>query len=259
MIGTALLLIGAVLGPLDEAEAALASGRVEQSGKMAAQLASEGVRGPRFDRLRAGVALAAGRDAEALALYGNLAYRPGTVALDREGAGIAAYRLGRKADARNWIGQAMLMKGASWRAFNLCGALADEANDFAGADACYDRAEALAPGRGEVANNRGWSFLLRGRWTDAATGFERALTADPADRIARSNLDLAHAALANGLPARRDGESDADFGRRLNDAGVMAAAAGKGARAISAFANAIEVRPTWSAIAARNLEDATRQ
>ncbi len=257
MVGAALVL-AAMLGPLDEAEAALAAGRIDQSAKMIQQLSSEGVTGPRFDRLRAGQALAAGRDTEALSLYGNLAYRPQSPASDREGAAIAAYRLGKAADARVWVAQAMTMKGASWRAFNLCGILADEASDFVAADTCYDRADAMAPGRAEVTNNRGWSLLLRGHWQDAGAAFEKALAIDPSDRLARSNLDLARAAIASDLPQRREGEADGDFARRLNDAGVMAAAAGQQDRALSAFANAIETRPTWSATAARNLEDAQR-
>ena len=252
------LLLLAALGPLDEAEAALASGRLDQTGRMVTQLASQGVRGPRFDRLRAGQALAAGRDAEALALFGNLAWRSDSMAADREGAGIAAYRLGKRDDARRWNDQAMNMKGATWRSFNLCGVLADEANDFTRADSCYGQAEAASPGRAEVANNRGWSLLLRGAWAAAADAFEAALAIDPADRVARSNLDLARAAVADDLPGRKPDESDADYGRRLNDAGVMAQAAGKGGRAVAAFANALEVRPTWSPVTARNLEDASR-
>lgn len=249
------LLMIAMLGPLDEAEAALAAGRIEQTGKMVRQLASEGVSGPRFERLRAGEALAAGRYAEALSRYGNLAYRAGSETGDRVGAGIAAYRLGKKADAREWIGQALQMKGAGWRAFNICGVLADEANDFSAADQCYAKALESSPNRSEVVNNQGWSLLLRGQWLEAAAAFQQALALDPTDRVARSNLDLARAALASDLPKRRDGESDADFGRRLNDAGVMARAAGQPDRAIAAFANSIEVRPVWSPVAARNLED----
>ena len=89
--------------------------------------------------------------------------------------------------------------------------------------------------------------------------FERALAIDPADAIARSNLDLARAAQANDLPTRKHGERDADFGKRLNDAGVMAGAAGQKDRALAAFATAIETRPIWSPIAARNLEDARQR
>lgn len=259
MILSAALFLAAVLGPLDEAEAALVAGRIEQASKMVQQLASEGVSGPRFERLRAGQALAAGRDSEALARFGNLAYRPDSRASDREGAAIAAYRLGKKSDARQWTAQAMAMRGASWRAFNLCGVLADEAADFARAEDCYAKADALSPGRSEVANNRGWSRLLRGDWAGAATGFAAALAIDPGDRVARSNLDLARAALANDLPSRSESESDADYGRRLNDAGVMAAAAGQRERALAAFASSIDIRPTWSAIAAQNLEDVQRR
>lgn len=258
MIATAFLLL-ALAGPLDEAEGALQSGRLIQSGAMIDRMITAGVKGPRFDRLRAGQALASGRYEEALRLYGTLAWRDRSSVTDREGAGMAAYRLKRREDARGWADQAMALPKATWRAFNLCGVLADDRNDFAAAERCYDEADRRAPARAEVANNRGWSLLLQGRWDEARLAFEHALSIDPADRIARSNLDLALAAQANDLPARKPGEDDADYGRRLNDAGVMAAAAGRADQALAAFANSVEVRAVWSPVAARNLEDASRR
>ena len=49
------------------------------------------------------------------------------------------------------------------------------------------------------------------------------------------------------------GEGDEAYGSRLNDAGVVAAAAGQRQRAEAAFAQAIELRSHWYARAADNL------
>ena len=252
----AILLAGA---PMDEAEHALAAGRVEQADRMVSAMIAAGETGERLDRLRAGTAAAAGRHAQALSLYTALATRNPADSAAAGGAARAAFLLGKDADARRWSDLAIARPGARWRDWNLCGAIADTQGDFARADHCYGKAEALAPARVEVLNNRAWSYLLRGRWSEAAELLRKALAADPASRIARANLDLAEAALAADLPTRRAGESATEFAARLNDSGVIAEAAGDRKRAVAAFANALSLRPSWSARIARNLEDAERR
>ena len=59
--------------------------------------------------------------------------------------------------------------------------------------------------------------------------------------------------MAADLPQRMNGEGDEAYAARLNDAGVVAAAAGRRKRAEAAFAQAIEVRSRWYARAAENL------
>lgn len=252
-----ILLAAALLAaaPIDEAEHALAAGRVEQAQGMLTRMIAAGDAGERIDRLRAGTAAASGRHAEALPLYAALAVKHPGKASDAGGAARAAFLLGRLDEARRWAEIATALPSAGWREWNLCGAIADTEGQFARADQCYDRAQALAPGRVEVLNNRAWSYLLRGRWSAAADLLRLALAADPASRIARSNLDLAEAALSSDLPARRERESADDFAARLNDAGVIAEAAGDRKRAIAALANALSLRSTWSAHTARNLAD----
>lgn len=252
MLVAALLLAGATI---DEAEHALRSGRVEQAGRMLDQLVAAGAAGDRVDRLRAGTAAASGRNAEAFALFASLAAKhPGDAGAAGEAA-LAAFRTGKLAAARSWSDRALSLASPRWRDWNLCGAIADTDGRFDRADQCYGRAQALAPGRVEILNNRGWSRLLRGQWSLAAGLFRDALAADPANSVVRSNLALAEAALSNELPARRAGESADDYAARLNDAGVIAAAAGDRKRAIAALANAVTLRPTWSARSARNLAD----
>jgi len=104
-----------------------------------------------------------------------------------------------------------------------------------------------------VLNNRGWSLMLRGQWTEALPLIERAAGIDPkAARIA-DNLELVRAAVAQDLPQRRPGESDSDWATRLNDAGVVAASGGERQRAIAAFSQAIEASTHWFERAANNL------
>lgn len=257
-----MILLAAVLlagAQIDEAEHALAAGRVEQAERMLSTMMAAGQSGDRIDRLRAGTAAAAGRNAQALSLYAVLATRQPADPGAAGGAARAAFLLGKVADARRWSALATASPGAGWRDWNLCGAIADTQADFERADHCYGKAEALAPARAEVLNNRAWSYLLRGRWSAAAELLRKALAADPTSRIARANLDLAESALGSDLPVRRAGESANDFAARLNDSGVVAEAAGDRKRAVAAFANALSLRPSWSARIARNLEDAERR
>lgn len=252
----AMLLAGA---PIDEAEHALGAGRVEQAQRMLSRMIAAGERGERIDRLRAATAAASGRHAEALSLYAALAARHPGDAAAAGGAARSAFRLGKLRDAKGWSDLAIAGSGADWRDWNLCGVVADAGADFARADQCYEKALELAPGQARILNNQGWSFLLRGHWEAAAKLFRSSLAVDPASRIARSNLDLAEAALSSELPARRAGESASDYAARLNDAGVIAQAAGDRMRAKAAFANALTLRPAWSARIARNLADLERK
>ena len=94
---------------------------------------------------------------------------------------------------------------------------------------------------------------MRGEWQDALPLLERAAALDPKARRIADNLELARAALAEDLPRRRPGESDADWAARLNDAGILAAAGGQRQRAIAAFTQAIEASSQWFERAANNL------
>ena len=96
-------------------------------------------------------------------------------------------------------------------------------------------------------------MMLRGQWSEALAAFERAAALDPRLPRLANNLELARAALTSDLPGRRLNESDEDYAARLNDVGVVAAAARQGKRAEAAFSQAIELRSRWYARAADNL------
>ena len=252
----ALLLAGSTI---DEAEYAFAAGRTEQASQMAKQLVASGMKGDRIDQLRASVAAAKGQDQEALVLFSALAAKHPANPSFADGAARSAFRLGRIEDASRWSALATAQPNAPWRAWSLCGVIADRRNDFRKADECYARALTLAPARAEVLNNLGWSLLLRGDWRGAAERLQQASAADPSSRIARANLELAQAASAQDLPPRRENESVDAYAARLNDIGVIAEAAGDRKRAIAAFAQAVSLHPRWSEKAANNLAQAEQR
>lgn len=256
-----LLLAGAlVAGPggdrLAEAHHAIESGRVEQARAMIAAEIANGAKGARVDRLLGDLAYAAGKHAEASTRYEMVLASGSTDAILLERAAISAAKSGWIARAAVLAERAVTAPGASWRAWNARGVIADRRNDFATADESYQRALVLAPAAADVLNNLGWSQLLRGRWQEAVASLEQAVAAKPAARRAANNLELARAAVAHDLPRRRAGESDADFAARLNDAGVAAQIRGESKRAVAAFAQAIAARGTWYDRAAQNLKRA---
>ena len=95
--------------------------------------------------------------------------------------------------------------------------------------------------------------MLRGNWSEALASFERAVAINPNLPRLANNIELARAAVAADLPVRLSGESDEAYAARLNDAGVVAAAAGQPKRAEAAFSQALEIRSRWYARAADNL------
>lgn len=253
LLVSAALLAAASSVSIAEASHALGAGRLDQARAMVVAAVSAGASGDPVDRLVADLAFARGENQQALGLYEALLARHPTETLLAERAGISAMRLGNLNRAVPLLDRATALDGASWRAWNARGAAADLACDWTGADAAYAHALALAPDRAEVANNRGWSLLLRGRWQDAEAELARGAALDPSLPRLADNLQLARAALARELPARLPGEAEVQWAARLNDAGVAAAVRGDRPRAVAAFARAIAARPAWDQRTAANL------
>lgn len=241
--------------PLAEARHAIEVGRLDQARLLIGQAVAAGSRGPAVERALADLAFASGRMSEAAARYAALALGQGrsdvTVV---ERAGLTALRNADRASAEVFLRKAASMTGASWRSWNALGVLADLSQDFAEADRAYAAALQLAPEQAELANNMGWSLLLRGSWEEAATLLVRAHALDPHSKRIANNLELARTALAEDLPRREPGESDEAWAARLNDAGVAARMRGEQQRAIAAFSQAIALRSSWYRRAAANLE-----
>ena len=242
--------VGAGLG---DAVQAMQAGRLDQARIIVNSVVSAQGQSEPVERIQAELAFRSGDWANALDRYQMLAAQHPGETLTLERAGIAAFHVGDLARAAAALKAAVALPGASWRAWNARGAVADMQRDWDAADAAYARAGELAPDRAEVLNNHGWSLLLRGDWATALPLIERAAALDPKSTRIADNLELARAAVAEDLPRRRPGESDSDWAARLNDAGVLAAAGGDRRRAIAAFAQAIEANATWFERAANNL------
>jgi len=243
---------------LGDAVQALQAGRLEQARLILDAAVGAGAKGQEIDRLLAELAFRTGNWAVALERYERLAAIHPNESLTLERAGISAFHLGDLHRSGAALAAATAIPGASWRAWNARGAVADHRRDWAEADIAYDRALQLAPENAIVLNNRGWSLLLRGSWAEALPLLERSAELAPGVRRIADNLELARAAVADDLPKRRTGESDSSWAARLNDAGVLAMASGDRQRAIAAFARALEARTQWFDRAANNLATVER-
>ena len=241
--------------PLAEAARAIEAGRLTQARLMIGNAVAAGETGPDLARLLANLAFAENNNAAALAAYEQLIASGGTGAPIFERAGLAALKLGLTDKALDLIARAIGEPGATWRAWNARGVIADLQSDWPTADAAYERAASIKPAAAEVANNRGWSQLLRGNWAAALVHFQEAAAADPKSKRIVNNLELTRAALASDLPRRRPGETDLDWANRLNDAGVAAQLLGDSRRAAAAFTQALEASGSWYPRAAANLDE----
>jgi Flp pilus assembly protein TadD len=241
--------------PIEDAAKAISAGRLDQARSMIANAQAAGAKGPAVERVLADLAFASGKNAEASARYRDLHKEVPNDPSTCERAVISELRIGETGEASSLIDCAT-SGAASWRAWNARGVLGDIRRDWAAADAAYAKARALASSESEIANNQGWSYLLRGAWLDALACFKTAAQTDPKSTRIANNLELAEAALASDLPRRRQGETDLSWAARLNDAGVAAELLGDRRRAVAAFTQALQASGTWYSRASNNLEAA---
>jgi len=243
---------------LREIAHAIEAGRYDQAEAMLGDAVKRNAPGRDVGRLVAALAFAKGDYADALTHYTLLLSSNPHDALMLERATVAAFNTSAITQAADLAARATAEPGASWRAWNAAGAIADLNRDFTSADVDYAKALELSPDRPEVLNNVGWSHLLRGDWQGAVEPLQRAASLLPGSTRISDNLDLAMAANDAALPARKPGESDESWSARLNDAGMLAALNADTKRAAAAFAQAIEARPTWYQRAANNLQQVNR-
>jgi Flp pilus assembly protein TadD len=249
----------AVPSDLQNARQAVAAGRLDQARLMIGKAVAAGVTGADLNRALADLAYASGNNAEALVRYQQLLSAAPTDPTLLERSVIAAFKTGDLKQAAELSDRAVSAPAVSWRAWNARGAIADLQHDWPKADDAYERARQISPQHAEIANNQGWSHILRGNWGAAVGYLETAAMLNPAlDRVG-NNLELARAGLAAELPSRQKDESDAAWAARLNDAGIAAQARGDRKRAIAAFSQALEASGTWYERAANNLQAVSGQ
>jgi tetratricopeptide (TPR) repeat protein len=233
---------------------AIQEGRLDQGRLMIAQAIRSGSTGTPVERLLADLAFASRNYDEALSRYKSLVAAGTRDAEICQKGATAALELGSIADAETLADCAAASPDAGWKAWNARGVVADFKRDWDIADRCYRRARELAPRQSEIVNNQGWSLLLRGDWAGALPRFAEAAALKPGVSRITNNLDLARSALAADLPRRRPGESDSEWAKRLNDAGVAARLLGDDRRALAAFTQALEASPVWFQRASDNLK-----
>jgi Flp pilus assembly protein TadD len=237
-----------------DASHAIEMGRLQEARLMIARAAGAGVRGPALERLMADLAFASGNFNDALGEYNHLVasgHKDGGVCAN---GAIAALKMGRVADAKPLADCATAAAGASWRAWNARGVLADLMKDWSAADQAFARARELAPEEPTVLNNEGWSLVLRGHWGSALPLLEQAAKLDPKSKRIADNLELARAATAAEVPKRGSDEPQRAWAERLNDAGVAAELNGDREKAVAAFTQALDASGVWYDRAANNLE-----
>lgn len=242
-----------VQAQLDEAAVALLAGRTVQARAMLSEAVAMGAAGEKIDRLLADLDFAEGRHVQALSRARQLLFLHPDDPILLERAGLSALALREDKEALAYLARADRVGTSRWRTLDGLGVLADRRGDWALAADYYDRAARAGGDPALVANNRGWSLLLQGRWEEALGPLAQAVALAPGNPRYAANLELARMAVDDDLPHRRDGEDDASFARRLNDAGVVARAQGLRTKAIAAFTRAVEANSQYYSRAADNL------
>ena len=130
--------------------------------------------------------------------------------------------------------------------------LADHRQDWAAADAAYQRAETLSPNPAEVLNNWGVSLMSRGDLEAAEATFARAITFDSRMFEAKNNLALSRGLRGNYqvpiMPL-----TDVERAQILNNLGVIALRRDDGPAARGLFAEAVATHPQHYQAAADRL------
>ena len=138
------------------------------------------------------------------------------------------------------------------RRYLLEALLADHRQDWAAADAAYQRAERLSPNPAEVLNNWGVSLMSRGDFETAEATFQRAISFDSRMFEAKNNL-----ALSRGL--RGDYQipivplTDVERAQILHNLGVIALRRDETRIARGLFAEAVATHPQHYQAAADRL------
>jgi Flp pilus assembly protein TadD len=203
---------------------------------------------PALRMLRADLALAAREDELALASYRVL-----DGAHAAEGAGIAALRLNRNAEAEPFLRSAVAQSPDLWRAWNGLGVAMDRAGRWNDAAIAYAHALALRPNEPAILANNGYSMLLQRRLDEAARFLDRAALLAPDDPVIRADRDMVDVLRGRFPEEKPKGETMAEWARRLNNAGYAAFVAGDRATATALITRAMLASETYYRRAANNL------
>ncbi len=115
----------------------------------------------------------------------------------------------------------------------------------------YQRAADADPKAAYAFNNLCYAWILERQAKKAEEACSAALALDPTSRAARNNLGLAYASDGNIDAARTAFDAIGDDATAKYNLGIVQMARGRYADAVSAFAAAQQVRPSWRMAAVR--------
>lgn len=231
-------------------DAAIADGRLADARALIAPMWASGA--PEVSLRSAELALASGSLPEAVEGFRALADGP-LAGPAQQGLGITLLKQGKPAEARAALEKAVAADPALARAWNALAVLADQARDWAAADAAYAHAIAAQPGEAAWLANRGWSQLLRGRHVAAEQDLLAAVKLAPNLKEARTNLALARAMQGRYQEAFA-GSDRTTLAADLNTVGFAAMARGDLEVAEAYFNRALSLNPQFDRAAWANLQ-----
>ena len=239
---------------LSEAGRAIAAGRLDQAKAMLGVAVAAGAKGEPVDRLLADLAFARGENDQRAQPLSSAARQPS----GRSAAARARRNCGASAGTRR------RRRPRCWIARRACPARAG-GRGMRAAPPPIGRAAGTRPTppmrapprsirkRAEIANNQGWSLMLRGRWAEALAASSGRLRSI---RACRGWPIISSWRAPPSLPTCRRA-CTARATRPMPRGSTMPAwsppPAGRPKRAEAAFAQAIELRSRWYARAADNL------
>jgi len=227
--------------------AAIQSGRLIQARTMLTRLEGPATMPKPADisALWAELALAEGRDEEALQAFDALAAAAPDDCAFLTGSGIAASRTGRADRAIASLQRVTTKCPADSVVWNALGQAFDAKGRWQESTSAYAHALALRPASAAVFNNIGISMLLQHRFAIAVDYFGAALRIAPGNLRIVNNLDIARASI--GLPPIRAIASDnaERWAERLSNAGRAALLAGRVDDARAWLAQAVTTSPIY--------------
>lgn len=233
---------------------ALDERRYADAATMLEQAVGLGIKSPEITVLSGDLMLARSRYEDALAAFKAAETDPAAKGEALEGEGIAQSILGRSDDAFTALQQATTLEPSLWHAWNALGAEYDRRKDWSAAEDAYDKALAAPHAdKAVVLNNRGYSYLLQRRNTEAAADFVAALEKNPTLASARTNLRLTLAAEGQYDRAAAVGAAE-DRAAVLNNVGLVAAMRGDYGRAEDLLKQAIAAKGEYYGRASANLQ-----
>jgi Flp pilus assembly protein TadD len=232
-------------------DAAIRDGRLPAAREAIARAWSSG--SPEVQLRAAELALASDSLPEAVDAFTQLLADPAMAARAGQGLGLTQLRQGKTAEAVATLDKALAADPTLVRGWNARAVAADRLKDWAGADAAYAKAIALAPDDADVLTNRGYSLLLRERFTAAEMDLVRAVTIAPQNNVARTNLRIARA-MQGRYEEAFQGATKTSLAEDLNTVGYVAMARGDLSVAEAYFNRAMSLNPAFDRVAWANLQ-----